>query len=308
MTSTSGKPSLSKSINPAAPAGVTRFHSDFRQPRDVFEVALPIPSIAARRIARKMRLENIKVPVKVVITYPDTHSSLLHSVIAEGDTAHDAFFAESAVVIVHEKQARSGITSDENVRPTIFVEVCCNYGHSIAFAGSGNARLLGHICERSIPVVVVKDVLAGRQPAGATVHRDALPVAGGVLAGHRSVLQIEADVVRDEQIEMAVAIIVQECAPGTPTRRTIFPKAGLLGHVGKRAISIVAVEAVLSEVGAEDIVETIVVIVSDANGVRPANGPQARFIGHVRERAVAVVLIEPVGSLGRVSLEARPGQ
>ena len=54
---------------------------------------------------------------------------------------------------------------------------------------------------------------------------------------------MEADVVRDEQIEMAVAIIVQECAPGTPTRRTIFPKAVLLGHVGKRVISIVAVEA-----------------------------------------------------------------
>src|SRR5450755_1413083 len=307
MTSTSGKPSLSKSINPAAPAGVTRFHCDFCQPRDVFEVALPIPSIAARRIARKMRLKDIKVPVKVVIPYPDTHPSLLHSVIAESDTAHDAFFAESAVVIVHEEQAGSGITSDEDVRPTIFIEVRRNHGHAIAFAGGGNARLLGHVRERAIPVVVVEDVLASRQSAGATVHRDALPVAGGVLAGHRSVLQIEADVVRDEQIEMAVSIIVQECAPGTPTRRTIFPKAGLLGHLGERAIAIVAVEAVLSEVGDEDIVETVVVIVGDANGVRPANGPQAGFIGHVGERAVTVVLIEPVGSFGRVSLEAGTG-
>ncbi len=59
-----------------------------------------------------------------------------------------------------------------------------------------------------------------------------------------------------------------------PSARTFFPKAGLLGHIGKRAISVVAVEAVLSEVGAEDIVEAIVVIVGDANAVGPANCPR----------------------------------
>jgi hypothetical protein len=78
----------------------------------------------------------IKVPVKVVITYPNTHSSLLHSVIAEGDPAHDACFAESAVVIVHEKQAGSRIAGDGDVRPTIFIEVRCDHGHSMTFAGS----------------------------------------------------------------------------------------------------------------------------------------------------------------------------
>ena len=52
-----------------------------------------------------MRLEKIEMAVKVIVPDPDTHSSLLHTIIAQRDTSRYAFFAECSVVIVHKQQA-----------------------------------------------------------------------------------------------------------------------------------------------------------------------------------------------------------
>ena len=87
-----------------------------------------------------MRLEQIDVPVEIVIADADAHASLFLAVFAEGHAAHDAFFTEGAIVIVHEQQARGGIAGDVNVRPTVLVEVGGNDGHAITAALRGDAR------------------------------------------------------------------------------------------------------------------------------------------------------------------------
>jgi hypothetical protein len=75
-------------------------------------------------------------------------------------------------------------------------------------------NLLGHIGEGPVAVIVVEHVSARRQPARPTC---------GVLAGHGSELQIETNRVRDEEIEIAIPLVVQECAPslhrGGPSSR-----------------------------------------------------------------------------------------
>lgn len=74
----------------------------------------------------------------------------------------------------------------------------------------------GDIGKGPIAVIVVQGVFASGQSAGAAVNRNSLPGAGGVLPGHRGVLQIETDVVGDEEIEMAVPVVVEKgtaCAP-----------------------------------------------------------------------------------------------
>ena len=62
-----------------------------------------------------MRLEEIKVTVEVVVADADAHSGLLFAVVAKSHAAQDALFAESAVVIVHEEQAGSGVAGDVNI-------------------------------------------------------------------------------------------------------------------------------------------------------------------------------------------------
>src|SRR6476660_6442959 len=103
---------------------------------------------------------------------------------------------------------------------------------------------------------------------------------------------------------MAVPVVVEKGTASAPAGRTFLPEPGLPGHVGECSISVVAIEPVLSEVGAENVVEAVVVIVGDAHPAGPACRFQACLLGYVGERAVAVVLIEPIGRFGRVTLQA----
>ena len=90
-----------------------------------------------------------------------------------------------------------------------------------------------------------------------------------------------------------------------PSAQDLPPKPGLPGHIGKCAIAIVAVEPVLSEVGAEDVVEAVVVVVGDANSIGPACRLQAGLFGDVRESAVTVIFVQAVRRFGRIAVQAR---
>src|SRR4051812_2185173 len=105
---------------------------------------------------------------------------------------------------------------------------------------------------------------------------------------------------------MAVPVVVEKSTASAPAGWSLLPKPGFPGHVGECSISVVAIEPVLSEVGAEDVVKAVVVIVGDADSVCPACCFQAGLLGYIREGAIAVVLIEPIGRFGRVTLQARP--
>ena len=173
-------------------------------------------------------------------------------------------------MIVHKQQAGRGIACDEDVGPSVFVKVGGDHRHSVALGCSGNASLFRHVGERAIAVVAIKGMPPGRKPARAAIHRNAFPIAGRVLAGRGGMFERKSDVVGNEEVEMPVAVVVQECAASAPSCRTRLQKSGCFGDIGERAITIVAVQAVLSEVGAEDVVEAVVVVVGNADSIRPA--------------------------------------
>ena len=60
---------------------------------------------------------------------------------------------------------------------------------------------------------------------------------------------------------------------------------------------------VLAVAGDEDIVEAVVIVVTDGDAGGPYAAAQARFRGHIGEGAVAVVVIQADGRIGR----RRPG-
>src|SRR4029077_1490731 len=69
------------------------------------------------------------------------------------------------------------------------------------------------------------------------------------------------------------------------------------GDIGKRAVAVVVVEDVLAEVGDEEIVEAVVVVIADADGLPPAGMNEARLSGAGGERTVAIIFVQAIGGL-----------
>src|ERR1700722_12218920 len=155
------------------------------------------------------------------------------------------------------------------------------------------------------------------QTTRTALNRYTFPIAIYVFARDRRVLEGEAHVVRNKKIEVAIAVVVQETAPGSPSDlivprlavpRLTIPKSGGLGYVSKRSIAVVTIKTVLPKIRAKDIFKSVVVIVANANARRPAHGLQSGLFGHVGEGAVAVVLVEAIRGAGRISIQTRARQ
>ena len=115
---------------------------------------------------------------------------------------------------------------------------------------------------------MIEEVLAAfesRRPAG---DHDAFVGAVGVLRQRRG-FYIEVDVVADEEVEVAVLVVVEKGAAGVPAQ-SVLEEAGFFGDISERAVAIVAEERILPVVADEEIVPAIVVVVANAAGLAPA--------------------------------------
>ena len=125
------------------------------------------------------------------------------------------------------------------------------------------------------PFIVIKNILRARKSARAAHHRDALPHTRRALSRRRRSGEIEIHVIRHHQIELAVAVVVDERASRAP-RFARTRHAGLLRHFGEDTV-IVVIEPVLAVVRDVQIFPTIVVVVADANALSPAGRCQIRL-------------------------------
>ena len=85
-------------------------------------------------------------------------------------------------------------------------------------------------------------------------------------------------------------------------------KAGLVSDIGESAVAVVVKKNVVSPEATEQVVPSIVVVVSNADAGLPAGAGKSGFVGYVGEGSVAVVLVQmrPGGLPGRpVFAEAR---
>ncbi len=150
---------------------------------------------------------------------------------------------------------------------------------------------LRDIGESAVSIVVVKDVGVAGKPARAAHHRDAFPLTAAGSPDGGSLRGIKLDVIADEQIEVAVAIIVEKSAARAPADAFIV-EAGFASDIGKRAVAVVVKKNVVSPEAAEEVVPSVVVVVADAHSGLPAGARESGFFRDVGEGSVAVVLIE----------------
>src|SRR5262249_38801171 len=188
---------------------------------------------------------------------------------------------------------------DVNVRPAVVVEVVGNGGDGEAAAGVQNAGFFGNVRERTGAVVAVEDVGVAGEAARGAPDGDAFPFGEGGAVGVGSFGEIELDVVADEEIKMAITVVIEEGAACAPTVRFVVD-ASLLRDVGEGAVAVVAEKNVVAPESAEEVVPVVVVVITDADTGLPAAATDAGFFGDVGERSVAIVFVKVRGgSLAR---------
>ena len=274
-----------------APAEVLRVEPESRGKGFIVEGAVAIVVVERGGIVGEIGFEQIEFAVTVVVGNGRAHAGLLAPVVVESGAGDDGNVAERAVVIVVVKNAGRAVARDINVRPAVVVVIKSGNAERVVPVGLIDAGFGGDIFESAVAKIVIKDIFRPRQATRAAHHRHAFPHAGGPLAGSGRGGQIEIDVVGDEQIELAVAVVVDKSAPGAPGF-SVAGNFGFLADVGEGAVSVVVVEDVFAVVGDVKIFPAVVVVVADAYALAPPGVSQAGFCRDVGESAVMVVAIK----------------
>ena len=170
----------------------------------------------------------------------------------------------------------------------------------------GDAGLLRDILESSVPAIAVQEVGAAGQPLRTTRHRNIVEAAVRRFARKRYALRVEVHVVGDEQVQMAIAIVIEKTTTGSPPVPAARD-AGLLGNIGESAVTVVVIEHVPAPVADKQVVEAVVVIVADTAALAPSGVSQAGLPGDIGEGAVAIVTEKIAGGFWRARLRLKRG-
>src|SRR5271157_1045947 len=290
----------------AAPAQKLGVRAQTRREGDVFETGPALVVIERRRVAGKVGFDDVKIAVEVIVGGGNAHAGLRLAIGAEGATSFDGDILELAVLFVLIERAGSRIVGHVNVGPAVVVEIGGEHAQAEGAFRAKNPGSLGNVGERAVAVVVVEDVLPTLETRRSTRDHRAL-VQAWARFRHGSRCQIEVNIVGDEKIQAAVAVIVNKGAAGVPSR-ALARHAGLFADVGERAVAVVVIEDVLAEVGNEQVIPAVVVVVADANALPPAGVAQASFRRHVGECAVTIVAKQMRSGFtaGGKTFQARP--
>src|ERR1039458_1977562 len=179
---------------------------------------------------------------------------------------HDGTFTDMVVVI---QNAGRRVAGNVNIRPPIMVEIRGQRGESVTSRCIENAGLLRDVGEPAIAVVVKKRVHAGLEPPWPAHDVDPFPLAPPSLSWSRHRVVTEVHVAYYENIDLAVAVVINKTATGAPLApRGLEPSLG--SYVAKRAVPVVSIQHVLSPVSDEQIEIAVVVVVADARALSPA--------------------------------------
>ena len=275
----------------ATPGDVAIVDADAGGEGDVGVCSVAVVVVEVAGVVDEVGFEDIEPAIAVVVGDGDAHACLLVSIVVVGASGHDGDVGECAVVVVLEEDAGLGVDGDVDVGPSIVVKVVGDGGDGVARAGLEDAAFFRDVGECAVAVVVEEEIGVGGEASWAAHDGDALPLAevahldGGWFVG------VERDVVADEEVEVSVAVVVEEGASRAPAA-LVGVEAGFARDVSECAVAVVVEEDVVSPETAEEVVPTVVVVVADADAGLPAGSGEAGVFGDIGERAVAIVFEE----------------
>ena len=168
------------------------------------------------------------------------------------------------------------VVGDVDIEPAVAVEIIGDDAEPGA-VGAGDPGRFGDIGEMTAAVIAIEAIrrrTVGPRPA---VVARAGSVGAGLVACER-----EIQVVRHEQIEIAIAVVVEKGRARAPER---IAHARVARHIGERPVSVVAKQRIRSEARDEEIQVAVVVVVadSDAHSISAQTDPRlCRDIGEMQ--------------------------
>src|SRR5262245_17736143 len=191
------------------------------------------------------------------------------------------------------KDIGSGIAGDINIRPAIVVIVGDDRCERIMTAWGGYSALLRDIDESSVAFIPIEKILSGRQSARAAHDRNSFPHAKLTAAFGRSFIEVEVDIVGDKEVQVSVPVIIQKSAARAPACR-FEHQPGALRDIDKTALSGIPVKVILSEIGHEQIIEAVIIIIGYTRALAPARPDQVRLFCHISEFSYFIIAIEVI--------------
>ena len=177
----------------------------------VAEAAVRILTEQHVALVGQVRDDNVGAAVVVVIGEVDAHAREGLAVLVEADACDQADLREGSVALVVEQKALNRIVGDVDVGEAVVVVVGERDAQPLA-RRLRDGRRGRHIGERPIAVVVEQQVGHALEVVRMAVR----PVARLFPAAVTVVLKRPLHVARDEQIEAAVVVVVEEAGAGAP--------------------------------------------------------------------------------------------
>src|SRR5208283_1203460 len=278
-----------------APADVLGVDGEAGLGGDLGETNLAEVAVEVGDVAGEIGLDDVEPAVVIVIGGRGAHAGLLMAVLVIGDAGQGPALGEGAVVIVAEQQAGGGVGSHEDVGPAGVSEIAGEDGES-GGAGGAEAGGAGDFGKVAVAVVVIQRDGFGRQAHRSTHDRETHPHALAGVAGLGGVGGVELEIVGDEEVEVAVAVVVEKGATGAPTEGT--SETAYCGLVPKRPVTLVVPQRVVAPGGDEEIDVAVVVDIAGADALAPVGVGDAGFGSDVLEAQAAQVVIKEVGRRG----------
>ena len=102
---------------------------------------------------------------------------------------------------------------------------------------------------------------------------------------------IELYVIAYEEIEMAVAVVIEESAARAPAN-VVVVYTGFFGDVGEGAVTVVVKQNVVTPEAAEEVVPAIVIVIADTNTSLPTGARESGPFRDVGKCPVAIIFVE----------------
>ena len=178
------------------------------------------------------------------------------------------------------------IVGDEQIRPAVLIVIERHHAEALAI-WVVQAGLCGHVGELAlaqVPIELGRSTLVG--------FRRAIALDGPVQRTPQVIFRRPDDVIRHEQIQKTVLIVVEPCRTGS---KNCIADARCRRHVEEMSAAFVVQQAVTFQRGDVDIVPAVVIVIADADPqtegfhVEPAAG------GDVSEAAVLHVAVQSSG-------------
>jgi len=131
-----------------------------------------------------------------------------------------------------------------------------------------NVRGKRNVFEAALAKIVIERISAARQTPWPAKDSNALPQAGGIFASGRGMSKVEVGIVRNDQIELPIPIVIHEGAAASPSL-SVTSNARCVCHLFEGAMAVV-VEPVFPVVRDVEVFPAIIVVVADTHALTPA--------------------------------------